>query len=246
MKKILNFAFAISLVSLGACTNSNVNGNSDGADSLNSDSAQMTNEIAQNVVDDIKFASPDLALFDLHGQVKTCAYSSNSCDKDGNVKGNYDLEERNYVFDNDGFIDVKSKELSWRMNDPKLERNDSKQIKKASWYVSDFGCDVYEEYTYNKLGLVATADKTGIENVESIKYEYDADKLVKTVSESAGEGSVFRTVRTYKIMDEDSKGNWTRRFIKEEMEMGNDDGSGKYELLETNYLLEERNIVYYE
>lgn len=249
MKKSLIPILSMAMFCMMSCNNSSVKSTDDTADSLSNDTCcqlapgEVSDELTEG---NDNFMSPDTKLNDLHGLVKKCVYRKSDCDKDGKPTEYAYWYEEVKVFDRDGFLDLKSKELNWRLNDPKVERNDQKQITKVQWYVSDFDSYVTEKYTYNERGLLATCKAEGVESSDLTEYEYDNDTLIKSTNHGSGEGSVFRNTAVYTILDTDDQGNWTRRISKQIFEDGPDDGSNTYGNAATSYVIEERTITYYE
>lgn len=250
MKKLSVLTFALSLLCIASCNNNPVKGNGENTSdsTLNDSSTTLApGEVPDEMMEgNSNFMSPDTKLNDLHGLVNKCSYRRAECDENGKPNIDYYWYTEVKVFDRDGFLDLKAKELDWRLNDPKVERNDQQQITKVKWYVSDFGCDIFEAYAYDSHGMLASTHSGGIENDEHITYKYKGDTLVSSESKGAAEGSAYRTTTTYTILETDDNGNWTRRISKQLYESGPDDGSGKYDESITSYNIEERTITYYE
>lgn len=246
MNKIIISACALSLLAMTSCKgNANESANETAADdSTSTEVASTENVDGQSAVS--KYYSPDTQLNDLFGEVAKCVTRKGNCDAKGNTNEDTYWSTEVKVFDRDGFIDAKSEELNWRLNEPIIERNDKEQISVVKWFVSDYNSYVSEEYKYNKDGMLASCQSNGIESADVIKYEYEGTTLVKSISEGAGEGSVFRNTVTYTILDTDKNGNWTRRLQKGTYEDGPDDGSGTYGNAMTEYSIEERTITYYK
>lgn len=217
----------------------------------NADSTKVDAPAAEAVEEKVEeksvYLSPDLALNDLKGKVSKCIYKSTDCHENGKVDDGSYWQTEVKVFDVDYMLQPNAKEADWRLNDPRLKRNDKGQIVTVSWFVSDFGCDISEEYTYNENGTLKTKKNNGIENAEEIVYTYKADgSLEKSVSKAAGEGMIYRTTSTYRVLESDENGNWTRRMQTQLCEDGPDNGSGVYENSAKLYLIETREISYYK
>ncbi len=216
------------------------------ADSTKVD-APVSEVVEEKVEEKSAYLSPDLALNDLKGKVSKCIYKSTNCRENGSVDNDSYWETEVKVFDVDYMLLPNAKEAEWRLNDPRLKRNDKGQIVSVSWFVSDFGCDISEEYTYNENGTLKTKKNNGIESADETVYSYKADgSLEKSVCKSAGEGMIYRTTSTYRILESDENGNWTRRMQTQLCEDGPDNGSGVYENSAELYLIETREISYYK
>lgn len=196
--------------------------------------------------DEPDFLSPDLQRFDLHGSARTAHCEDMTCDKEGRPVENAYVEARTYVFTSEGMLDVGSKELDWRLSNPRLTRNEEGYISKVAWRIEEYDSDVTETYTYNPGGYLISAKNEGIEFVDEATFTYnDFGQLTTRISEGAGEGIVMKETCTYTILEEDERGNWVRRMRKVKEQSGPDDGSNKYDYTNTYYQLEVRTISYY-
>lgn len=226
--------------------------------SCNQSSGSKSNEaendsLAQNAETDVEsddnfnFAHSDAKLFELFGKVKSMTLKTYyDADEDGNVKDDDFGEPDRYYFKSDGELDM-TKEIVWRLQDPKIKRNSDGQIVKVSWYISEFDSNISNVYEYDKFGMVKTLESEGIESTSTTGYTYDENKnLASAVEESAGEGSIFHTDILYTITETDSHNNWTRRLIRFHQKMGDDDGSNKFTEDYTFFQVQVREIEYYE
>lgn len=241
MKKLLVPILALVLMSVTSCEYfKSGDSGEDGKDSC---------DTAEVVVSDV-YCSPDLRLKELKGKVKECAYTMCVCDENGeNMDEDCCVEEFCYVFDENGMFDFKSPDFNWRLKDPKVKRDAEGRVVEAKWYISDYDSYVSEEFVYDADGSVKICKNSGIESEDGMSYTYDKNgELIKSVSEGAGEGSIFRITMTYKILETDENDNWTVRFVKSLYEYGDDDGSGTYDDDEKSeeYHLQVRNITYWQ
>lgn len=240
MKKLLIPILTIVLMSVTSCEYFKTSGDSDGNDSCDTSAVEELHG---------KYNSPDLMFKDLKGKVKECAMTMYTCDEKGeNANEDLVMHEENFVFDEKGYIDLESPDLAWRLVSPKVKRDDDNFIVEVKWYISDYDTYVSEEFVYNSDKTIKIHKNSGIESEDGESFTYaDDGTLLKSVSTGAGEGSIFRTTSTYKILETDENGNWTRRLVKQIYESGEDNGSEVYdEEPSEDYYLQVRNITYWE
>lgn len=246
MKRIsfLTLAAVVAAMTISSCKKQAESGEQN-------DSTAAKSELAEGEVPDEEmegnnnFYSPDLMMDELKGIVTKCTTRSTNCDENGVPDQDAYWTTITKVYDKDGMLDFGSKEMNWRLNNPRGERNAKGQLTKVLWYVEDYDTDIYDEYTYNADGTIKSCYSLGIESDDEIKYFYDDNfNLIKTTSEGAGEGSIFRSTMTYRILESDDEGNWTRRVVHQHFEDGEDDGSNKYTNEIYDYTVEERTITY--
>lgn len=200
----------------------------------------------EEVVEETPVA-PDLAMQELTGPVKTMHIKTGSCDSKGKPDNDNFWIEYNFVYTTEGKFDVKDKKFDWRLNNPKIKRNDEGQVEKVSWYISDYDFSIYEKYTYTRLGHIKTLEALGVESTATCNYNYDVDgMLISSYEESAGEGMIYQTNTTYKILESDKRGNWTKRLKKISSKTAEDDGKYNYGSADNFYEIELRTITYYE
>lgn len=252
MKKTIYVALAASLLFVSSCGSKQDGAKDDSKQSVEQKDGANEGSDAETVEDGVEasgeveeYLSPDLRLDDLKGNVAKCLYKKTSCDKDGNVVNDSYWTKYVKVYDVDNFLNVQADETDWRLLNPTLERNEKEQIVKVSWYVEDYDSYIDESYVYNADGTLKSSKFTGIESVDETKFTYENGLLVKSVNDGAGEGSVFRSTTSYKILDTDSNGNWTRRLLTTQFQSGPDDGSGVYTESYVDYEIEVREIKYY-
>lgn len=211
------------------------------------DSLAQNTETETESKDDLKFVHSDAKLFECFGKVKSMTMKTYyDADENGKVEECNMGEADCYFFKSNGELDM-TKEIVWRLADPKIKRNSDGQIVKVSWYISEFDTDVTEVYAYDKSGMVKTAESTGIEGFSSTEYTYDENmNLASAVEESEGEGSIFHTEILYTITEKDAHNNWTRRLIRFHQKSGEDDGSNTFTEDYTFFQVQVREIEYYE
>lgn len=243
MKKFLIPTLTLAaLLAMPSCKNAQ-GGTAEG-DSLGNDTTLTTGVADQTAAS--AFLSPDLRLFELKGRVKLVTVESRSCNEKGEY-GDDDYVMRNvFVFREDGTLATDAKELDWRLASPKLTRNSDGSIRQVAWRVEEFGTDVTEKYVYDPNGFKTMCVESGVESVDTLHFCYDeSGKLLTSSSMGAGEGSVFKSESSYTILEEDTKGNWTRRLSKSSFMDAPDDGKYNFGNEAVEYKLETREIVYY-
>lgn len=180
-------------------------------DNANNDvnDADSVMEVAKsdNSVDD-SFTSPDLAFFELHGNVHKLygAYSVYEFDKKGNLikvdsKSPFDEAKREYDEVTEEFKDVEGYKRG------------------AKGYISEISTiESSTEYTW-KDGKVAGYKGEGEGTGYSCTYTYNADgEKVKAVEkyydimDDNGEAEAEENITNYKITKRDGHGNWIERM----------------------------------
>lgn len=196
-----------------------------------------------------KFQSADLAMQELQGKVKKMEFYTYTCDENGhNAEAeapDYEHISLYFFFDEKGVM-TKGYTYDETNVGPKLIRNAQGQIERYEHYFSDVKYMFVDKFTYNASGTIATEEVNGYESTSKTVFTYDEDNnLISSKAEQSGEGSVIVSETTYKILEKDDHGNWTRRLNTNRFKEAADDGKGTFSDTVTEYLLEVRNIVYY-
>lgn len=239
MNKI--FLTSISMLAIMSCGNGNSN-NSDANEQIENDST-----VTEQKQDDATASNTsDLLMDELKGAVKKVVTSSDNCDENGDTSNSYYTEKTIKAYTEEGYYDETDSEFNWRLGMPKIKRNDKNQVASVSWFVSDYGCDVIQTYTYDENGRPKSMHDSGIESEDNVSFFYDSKgNLIKTTHKGRSEGSSTKATKEYKILETDEKGNWTRRIIKGTYEYGDLDTNTTEETM-TDYNLESRVITYYK
>ncbi len=211
MKKL--FIPAVICCALMACGGAKTN--SESADSKTDASATEVKTDTKKAED--PYTMVDGKIFELKGNVKKCQIFGYYSDENGNPTGTTPEEETTIEFGADG-------KLSSHSGYEKIIRNDKDQLDKLTWYCGDFGCDFVDQYTCNADGFVV---KEKMVNLGSRDWEYELDsnnERAKAASDAQfEEGMEGRAEHSYKVLERDEKGNWTKRLVKikeGEKEMG--------------------------
>lgn len=213
------------------------------------------------------YLSPDLAAYNLKGNVKGVQGKLMSCDENGNVLqqadwGNYTLKfNRAHLilegqFNDKYFYDNKGNFKDERDDSAYINRNEKGQVI-SYYYCKHRNRSVYDpdndyDFTYDNLGRLAVVSYNGWEWGGDDTYSYyDED------SEYAGQCAhiqnkwydegMFGTIDLYYDDYEfDETGNWTSRSVirkSQEDEEGNEDGPT---ILDDEYYKEVRKYIYFE
>lgn len=212
------------------------------------DSTSVTNDDSNKTA--LNYINSDTQMNELFGNVKSATFTvSMAQDFEGTPFPNDDYEDtrNNLFFTPDGEYDLKAEGFYWRLDVPKLKRNNKGQVVTATWYVPDFDTEVSNKYEYDERGMVKYLEEEGTESISEEYYTYDDDSyLVSATGTSAGEGTIYKTNITYKILEKDDHQNWTKRVAKIENQSGPDDGSDTYPDSEVYYEVHSRVIEYYK
>lgn len=104
-----------------------------------------------------------------------------------------------------------------------------------------------ESYTW-KDSKIASVESVGWEWYNNVKYTYDENGNIASADEEGGsEGESSTTVTTYKYLDFDSYGNWTRRTVTYQTSIVSEfSDSPTAEKMPANYQIQTRTIEYFE
>lgn len=216
--------------------------------------SNTTNSIESNdtiSLEKYPFTSYNRQLYDLRGDVSKMVLKrlkSNSVWRD-TLEGDFGTE---YLFDKNGkLID----NLDPSGNGWKSVHSGNGQIQKRD--LQSGGEYIFsEKYLYNKDGMLKKmiVESPSGDNNDTTIYQYDK-YLNLITSNSSGIFEEFQSLtntRSYRIIERDSKGNWTKRYLTSIQEnrytpSSIDDEGEDEEVVEksTTYLIELRNIEYY-
>ena len=188
-----------------------------------------------------EFLSPDLAMQDLAGHVKSMEYTVSECDEKGQVLPSEGMSLF-FFFNEKGSI-TKGYVSTKEEKGPKFIRNEQGQIKQTERMIAELNFTYINSFTYNPDGTVASEKVNGYEVSSQTTYTYDNGVLVSSIGEETGEGMTYKTRNTFKVLEVDSHGSWTKRMCTSDVtytEQGNPN-----EEKQTTYAIEERKIEYY-
>lgn len=229
MKRII-FAVAVScvLLSCGGAQNTNNHSN----DSKTDSTANQTVEQSAPEKKADPFVMVDGKVFDLKGNVKKCVTYGYYSDENGNPQGTKPESEQTIEFGADG----KQTKHSDFFPDGKCVRNSNDQIEKLSWFCSDFGFDFETSYKYNQDGFPINIKEVNLAGQEStLEYNAKNELIAQTIIASYEEGQEGKITKSFKNLEYDDKGNWTKRLIKI--------NEGTREMGQTEYEWEKSNWV---
>ena len=244
MKKLLYIFATAALTMTMSCGNSEKAGQSEKSveDSLRADSikkvemaieAQRQDSIRQDSIrqDSLRRyrVTPDLALFNLHGPVKSVTFN----------KGIYADFVKTMTFSKDGKLQSVARH--------NITRNGKGIVKRLS-KPSDFGSipDALD-FTCDKQNRPVSVFVGGHEYGYTNRYTYDAKGFIASEScKGAAESLEFNDVTRYKYLNVDKYGNWTSRKATEVETTIDlcDEESGP--MRKTTTRTETRTITYYE
>lgn len=213
------------------------------------------------------YLSPDLAAYNLKGNVKGVQNKLMVCDEDGNITGeaefgNYTLKfnrahlilegefEDKYFYDKDGNFKDEREDSAY------ISRNEKGQVT-SYHYCKHRNCVDYDpdndwDFTYDKLGRFDVLEYCGWEWGGTDTYSYYDDgteyagECVHLLSNWYDEGMYGRIDFYYDDYEFDEYGNWTSRSVvrkSQDDEEGNEDGPTVYD---DEYYKEVRKIIYFE
>lgn len=253
MKKTFFICALSALVSSSGVSATELDNNSEPAVNVvsNTTNSSMSNDTIS--LEKYPFKSPDRQLYDLRGNVSKMVIKrlrSNSAWSDTVDKSIYG--ETEYLFDKDGKLIDKPNDSG---NEWKSTRSGNGRILKREMRFED-GEGYSKKYLYNKDGMLEKQMEEDLISIDTIKYQYDGylNLISSTSSGVFEEFQRLRDITNYKIVERDSKGNWTKRYLTRLHENiynpsildENYEGDEK-EVVEksTDYTIELREIEYY-
>ena len=137
--------------------------------------------------------TPDLALFEIHGPVKSVVYNDFI----------FSYEVKIITFNEAGYLTS--------VNPYKISRDDSNRVKSLIYYSGGYAEDAWY-FTYNSLNQATKHRNQGYEWGGTTSYKYNEDGFVSSgYSSGEGEGTGWETSLVYKYQNLDDFGNWTSR-----------------------------------
>lgn len=206
MKK--EFLLATVCCLMMACNGANTKNESNGSktETESSESSKATEAKLDPKIAEA-FTMQDGKIFDLKGNVKKCVIYDYYSDAEGNPTETKPQNEISMEFSTDGKI-VKHSLYE------KFFRDDNGQFLKMTWFCNDFETDIKDSFVCDETGFPIKEITEGI-NFETCVNEFNANKeLVKLSATGATEDAMeSQTDITYKILERDEKGNWTKRLL---------------------------------
>jgi len=195
-----------------------------------------------------EYLSPDLAMQELGGQVRSMVFTALECDAQGNLPEGvgFDPEQGIYFeYDTNGKF-TKGYAFSGDDKGPKMIRDEKGRVVQLERMIAEMNFTYINKFTYNDDGTLASDEVDGLEHKGKTVNTYTDGVLTSAVATGAGEGMTYTTKSTFKVIAVDAHGNWTKRLSTNVTEQGPDDGSGKVTETDTSYGLEMRQITYYK
>lgn len=214
-----------------ACRNvATSNNDRESADSLNTEIAESRGE----------FATADLAMNSLFGNVNCVYVYYDTADSTGAVTEKIDVPSDTITFDANGMIT--SGVGSFHGVKYEVTRDDNGKIIKAFGKNDDIEETIVYKYKGNLLAESRSDAFCELSGAHDSKYSYDDNgQITKIVTEGNSDEVMYKHVTTYKYIEYDKKGNWTRAFVVSDCTETIDDEESTY----TTYENVRRKISYY-
>ena len=191
-----------------------------------------------------EYLSQDLAMQDLGGRVKSMQNTFYVCNPSGlKVEDEMGDEVSLFEFDPQGVMTKGFASTDPKEAQPKLVRNQEGQIEHIEESDPYSGRTIMNSFTFNPNGTISTLSTNGEDFNCDTRYLYTDGVLSKMLSSERGE-VCFDEESVYTVIETDSHGNWTKRFLQINTTFINM-ATGQPEKFETSYGMEERYIVYY-
>lgn len=230
-------AMAVSCVLVSCSGSQSTNNQSDDSKANSSANQTVEQSIPEKKAD--PFTMVDGKVFDLKGNVKKSVTYGFYSDENGNPQGTRPESEQTIEFGADG----KHTMHSDFNPDSNCERNSNGQIEKLSWFCSDLGSNFETSYNYNQDGFPINIKEINYGSQEStLEYNTKNELITQTAIASYEEGQEGKIIKSFKNLEYDDKGNWTKRLIKIN-EGTREMGQTEYEW-EKSYWVEIRKIEY--
>lgn len=194
-----------------------------------------------------EYLSPDLAMQELGGQVRSMVFTALECDPNGNLPEGVEFDPEQAIFfeyDTNGKF-TKGYAFSGEEKGPKMIRDEKGRVIQLERLIAEMNFTYTNKFTYNDDGTLASDEVNGLEHTGKTVNTYTDGVLTSAVATGAGEGMVYKTKSDFKVIEVDGHGNWTKRLSTNVTESGPDDGTGKVTETSTSYGLEIRQITYY-
>lgn len=235
MKKLFFIASAFCfLISCGGAQTSNQSNDS----KIDSTSNQVEEQapVAEQKAD--PFTMVDGKVFDLKSNVKKAVTYGYYSDDKGNPQGSKAESEVSIEFQ-DGKV-IKHSEF---FPDGKFVRSNNGQLEKMTWFCSDFAFDFETSFTYNENGFPIAKKEINLGGGEStMKYNAENELVEQTTLAQYEEGQEGKIIQEFQILEKDEKQNWTKRLVKINEGLRDDDQSD-YQWQKSNWV-EIRKIEY--
>lgn len=196
------------------------------------------------------FASPDLQMHGLKGQVKQVSTTEYESDKNG--KQDFERNKTLLTFDPQGH---------WTGNENaqfktgNITRDKDGRISKLTYsYLinkeEDYGYQYDYTYKYDAAGRLKAMGEEYVGELSG-GFEYlftydDAGEVISYTQDGGGDGVEVESTYTITVLDRDGHGNWTRRLQKEVCTTEEYDSDGQPDKSTyTEYVLQVRKIEYY-
>lgn len=196
------------------------------------------------------FASPDLQMHGLKGQVKQVSTTEYESDKNG--KQDFERNKTLLTFDPQGH---------WTGNENaqfktgNITRDKDGRISKLTYsYLinkeEDYGYQYDYTYKYDAAGRLKAMGEEYVGELSG-GFEYlftydDAGEVISYTQDGGGDGVEVESAYTITVLDRDDHGNWTRRLQKEVCTTEEYDNDGQPDKSTyTEYVLQVRKIEYY-
>ena len=197
------------------------------------------------------FASPDLQMHGLKGQVKQVSTTEYESDKNG--KQDFERNKTLLTFDPQGYWTGNEKA---RFKTGNITRDKDGRISKLTYsYLinkeEDYGYEYDYTYKYDAAGRLTTMGEEYVGELSGgfeYLFTYDqAGELISYTQKGGGDGVDVESAYTITVLERDDHGNWTRRLQKEvctTTEEYDEDGQTDKSTY-TEYVLQVRKIEYY-
>lgn len=212
-----------------------------GGAKTNNDSANTANTAAE-AQEEVKVSDPytmiDGKAFDLKDNVKKCQTVLYYSDENGNPSSAKPESDETIEFGPDGKYTKSTQYEIW-----KCFRNSDGTIQKHTWYCGDFGYDFVDSLGYNEAGFPVLNRCLDMGSCDYKLTYNDQNELVQKYNTAVyEEGQEGECTVTYKILDRDSHGNWTKRLLS--IKDGSREMGEKEYQYELSTQVEIRNIEY--
>lgn len=211
MKKIITLATVFALVSCNSVTN-NSNGANDNDNLMSS------------------YSSPDLQMFNLHGDVLFVYETTEFADSLWNVEDPEDVVCDTTEFNTDGQL-VKGGYGYYTNSTYTVERDSIGRLVKLNSIVDKTGFEENIELKYEGNQVKETSqDLTGeiYAELKSVSTYDDRGDCIKYVTKGVSDGIDFKYTTVYTYLEYDEMGNWTKAKVEHTECENDDDGERQF------------------